>query len=96
MHTKTYVRVEDNESRFQKPILMPVIRMTDESIFTQELFSINLRDFSMRYIRRKELRWRRGSGVRHGESPDMVRFRITAIISGDEIDTLDSSVIVLQ
>lgn len=63
------------------PFLLEVIRETESTYVTPEVFSVNLRDLSPKSMRRKEVRWSRFEGRRHGDNEVSPLFKVKKILT---------------
>ena len=80
------LEIEEVGVKGSMPFLLSVLRFSECSFITEEVFAVGLRDISKRYMRSKEVRWRKSTMVRFGENVSSPKFRIRRII--DRVEDL--------
>lgn len=93
--TKKFLLVVEHshyDARPNAPLLLEVIKETDAYYLTPEFFPINLRDLSPSYMKKKQVRWAKGTCRRTGDTDEFSRFRVKKVMREVDPETAKNAI----
>ena len=80
------------DTRPNAPLVLEVIKETKAYYVTPEFFPVNLRDLSPSYMKKKQVRWAKGTAKRIGDTDEFSRFRVKMVMKKIDPETAKNAI----
>jgi hypothetical protein len=93
--TKKFLLVVEHshyDARPNAPLLLEVIKETPAYYLTPEFFPVNLRDLSLTYMKKKQVRWDKGTSKRTSDTDEFSRFRVKKVMKEIDPETAKNAI----